>query len=279
MNSFTYFGNHIIICYFGGRLVKTPRRPMFRASPYTSNVLSFASPWITFWWSAAFPGFGHVLARSNVWGFILMSSEYTLNTISHLNQAIFLSMIGEFEAAKTILDLRYFQLYVVIYVYTMWDSYRRTIDNNKMYQLAYQEIHSTSTFRMSALEINVMGKKIPWIGLAWSFLLPGTGYIYLQRIPMALFTLVWWGIILHHSRILEGVFYTAIGDFPTATASLDPQWLLYTPSIWGFAMYDTYSKIVENNRLFEIEQARFLSEEYQKGDLDELFQVHSQPCT
>jgi hypothetical protein len=263
--------------------MKSPRRPMFVSSPYTSNVLSFASPWITFWWSAAFPGFGHILARSNVWGFVLISFEYILNTISHINQAIYLSMIGEFEAAKSIIELRYFHLYIVIYVFCMWDSYRRSIDNNKAYQLAYQEELPASSpmFRMSSLEINVMGKKNPWAVLVWSFLLPGTGYIYLQRIPMALVTILCWGMVLHYSRILEGIFYTTIGDFATATSVLDPQWLLHTPSIYGFAMYDTYSKAVENNRLFEIEQARFLRKEYQKGDLDELFQVqpHTPPCT
>jgi len=48
-----------------------------------------------------------------------------------------------------------------------------------------------------------------------------------------------------------------------ATAISDPQWLLFMPSLYLFVIYDAYSLTVEFNKLFEIEQSKFLVDNYQ----------------
>ncbi|CAG7645783.1 hypothetical protein ACFQI7_26130 [Paenibacillus allorhizosphaerae] len=256
--------------------MKQTRRNIVSSSPFSSNTLSFKSPWIVFWWSAAFPGFGHILVNSYIWGFFLMVFEYTANTLSKINSAIYFTMTGQFETAKDIIEWRYFLVYSTVYVFAMWDSYRRCVDLNKVYQLAYRDSPAIKPFHFTSLELNFLEKKKPGLALIWSFLLPPLGYIYLQRIPAALFSFIWWGTILHCSHVLEGVHYTALGQFAQAKSILDFQWLLYIPSIYGFSLYDSYTKTVENNLIFEIELSRFLKQTYQQGSLDELYGKENQ---
>jgi hypothetical protein len=205
------------------------------------------------------------LVNSYLLGFILMSFEYALNTLSSINTAIYYSMIGSFEEAKQVINLRWFFLYIVVYVFAVWDCYRRTIDINKVYQLAYKEAKSSNVkpIHFSTTEVNILEKKIPWLALAWSFLMPGLGFIYLHKVGAFFFHLIWWMVILYYSRLLEGFYFTMIGDFDQVKRVLNPQWVLYLPSIYGFVMYTAYSFAIENNKLFELSQSRYLKKTYQ----------------
>ncbi|WP_274363422.1 hypothetical protein [Paenibacillus thermotolerans] len=248
------------------------RRSIVSTTAYSNNSLSFNNPWIVMWWSAAFPGFGHFRVNSYAWGFFLMSFEYVVNTFSNINTSIFYSMIGEFDKAKEIINLRYFFVYITVYVFAMWDAYRRAVESNKSYQLAYNQTGEMKPFHFTALELNILEKKKPLLSLVWSLLMPALGYIYLQRLAAALFSFFWWGFVLHFSHLLEGVYFSSIGDFAKATSVIDPQWILYFPSIYLFSMYDTYAKAVVNNKVFEIEQGNYLRNHFQQGNFDEIYE-------
>ncbi|MBM7573411.1 hypothetical protein [Aquibacillus albus] len=248
------------------------RHILQKTTAITSNQLHFRSPWMVAWWSLAFPGFGHFIVNSYLWGFILMSFEYMFNTMSKINLSIFFSMLGDFEQAKQVINVQWFFLYIVVYVFSVWDSYRRTIDNNKVYQLAYKEVENIAPTQFSVFEINVLEKKKPWIAMVWSFLLPSLGYIYLQRICTFLFNIVWWIVILYFSRFPEGLYLTMIGNFEEVKKLLDPQWILYIPSIYAFTLYNTYAFSVENNKLFDMSQSRYLKNEYQSNQLCHFYQ-------
>ena len=58
-----------------------------------------------------------------------------------------------------------------------------------------------------------------------------------------------------------------MGDFGQAVAVADPQWLLFLPSIYGYAAYEAYSSTVELNKIFDIELREFLQKRYQLLDL------------
>jgi hypothetical protein len=103
--------------------------------------------------------------------------------------------------------------------------------------------------------------------------MPGLSHIYLQRIPTILFSLFWWGVILYFSKLSQGIFYSMIGEFEQAKSVINVQWLLFIPSIYGFAMYNAYALTVENNKVFELEQSRFLKSTYQKQNFDEMFET------
>jgi hypothetical protein len=66
------------------------RRMISISNSTTSNQLHFKKPWVVLWWSLAFPGFGHLMINSYIWGFFLISFEYLVNTISYINLSHFL---------------------------------------------------------------------------------------------------------------------------------------------------------------------------------------------
>ncbi|GAA0489348.1 hypothetical protein GCM10008986_13970 [Salinibacillus aidingensis] len=47
---------------------------------------------------------------------------------------------------------------------------------------------------------------------------------------------------------------------------MNPEWLLFFPSLYGFATYDSYTATIENNKLYEKEQRKFLKENYQNPE-------------
>lgn len=241
---------------------------LFASNPYGDNLLAFRNPWIVMWWSAAFPGMGHFHLNNTFWGFFLMSFEYGVNTFCHINTAIVYSMLGQFDKAKEVLEWRFIILYVVVYVFAMWDSYRRCVDYNKIYQLAVHEKHAVPPMRLSPFELNLLDKKKPWLTLIWTIIFPINGYIYLNRMVAAIYSFLWWAVVIYFSNVLQALTFTAIGDFQSAVKVIDMQWLLYIPSIYTFALYDTYAKTVENNRIFEISQSLRLQSTYQQGNPD-----------
>jgi hypothetical protein len=92
---------------------------------------------------------------------------------------------------------------------------------------------------------------------------PGAGQLIIPRILVAFFILIWWILIIYLSSALPAVHFTMLGQFDHARAIADHQWLLNIPSIYFFAMYDSYVNAVESNKLFDWEQAKFLKKEYQ----------------
>lgn len=129
-------------------------------SPYTTSLLHYRKPYVVAWWGAAFPGFGHFMLSKYLTAFILISWEVVINSLSHLNEAIYLSMIGRYEEGIAVLDQHWIILYVCMYVFSIWDSYRLTIEMNKHYSLAYHEDFPFLVKNTSSIEVNVLDKKI-----------------------------------------------------------------------------------------------------------------------
>ncbi|TLS51366.1 hypothetical protein FE782_14715 [Paenibacillus antri] len=242
------------------------RRPKAAISPFNSNIIQVHNPYTALWWSAAFPGAGHILLGKGVKGVLLFLWEFTFNTQSHLNQAIYLSMIGEFDAAKASLDTRWFFLYIVIYIFVMWDSYRLATELNQFSVLADRDRVPLPAFRMNSFEINYLMKTNPWIGIVWSLFMPGLGHLISRNLAPGLFLMLSHMFAVYKSNFMPAALYTMTGEFALATSSLDPQWLLYLPSVYLFAASDSYYRILANNRMFEIEQARHLWNRYNSPD-------------
>jgi hypothetical protein len=57
-----------------------------------------------------------------------------------------------------------------------------------------------------------------------------------------------------------------MGNFAQAIAIADPQWLLFLPSIYVYAVHDSYVNTIHYNQLCEQEQQRFLIDNYQNID-------------
>ncbi|WP_338134400.1 hypothetical protein [Cohnella candidum] len=196
-------------------------------------------------------------------GYALFLWELFINQITHLNLAIVYSFNGQFDAAKSVLNERYTLLYVPVYLFAVWDSYRTTVDLNKITLLARRENAPFNNFAISALEINYLDKRKPWIAFVWSMTVPSLGQLYIHRIVLAIFTLSITIVIVALSGLIEGIHYLILGQVAKSNSVLDPQWLLYFPSLYFYTIYDAYVNTVENNKLFDLEQRKYLTDQFQ----------------
>lgn len=246
-------------------MIQTPpsRRSRAYLSPFTTNQLSLKNPWVVAFFAFAYPGFGNLILHRFGKAFILILWELFINHNAKVNLGIMYSLLGEFDKAKDVLDERWLILYLAIYIYAIWDSYRSTIDLNKQYLLADREDAPIVPIKMGAWDTNYLDKREPWVALAWSALLPGLGHMYVHKVITGLFIFVYTVSIMYFSHLPLSIHLTMVGDFEQAKQVLDMQWLLYLPSIYCFIYYDAYCSAVELNKLFEKEQSKFLRQQYQ----------------
>ncbi|MBM7583553.1 hypothetical protein JOC86_000090 [Bacillus pakistanensis] len=241
------------------------RRYKAHISIFGTTQLHLRNPYIIAWWSAAFPGFGHLILSKYLRGVLLFIWEIFINHQMKLNQAMVYSFTGQIDLVKEVLDTRWMLLYIPVYFFAIWDSYRTTVDLNKIYLLAEREDAPYNTFSIGAMEINYLDKRNPIMAIVWSMMIPSTGHLYIHRIVIAAMTLSITVVFVYYSHMLEGIHHLFFGEIKKSTEILDAQWLLYYPSFYFFAIYDSYVNTVENNKLFEKEQKNFLRKNYQSS--------------
>lgn len=244
----------------------TSRRSICHISFLGVTQLHLRNPFVVACWSVAFPGMGHLMLSKYLRGFALFLWELFVNHKARVNLLILYSFIGDFEKAKAVVDIQWLSLYIPTYLFAIWDSYRTTVDLNQLYILAAREDAEISPFKIGALEINYLDKRTPWVSAIWSLLIPGAGHLYTHRLITSIFLVIWWIAICYYSKLLPATHYTLLGDFSQAKAVLNMQWFLNVPSVYFFAMYDAYKYTVENNKLFDWEQSKFLKKDYQNPD-------------
>lgn len=247
------------------RYFSSKRRSMAYVSSLRTTQLHLKNPLVVAFWSTMFPGLGHLLLSKYLCGFLLFIWEVYVNIKGNINLAILYSFTGQFDLAKGALNIRWMLLYVPTYFFTIWDSYRTAVDLNNNYVLASREDAEIKPFKINSLEVNYLDKKSPWSNLAWTFIMPGAGQLAAHRTIIAFFILVWWIAIVYYSNFLSAFHYTFMGDFEQARSVIDPQWALNIPSVYFFAVFDAYLSTVESNKLFDLEQAKFLKREYQRS--------------
>ncbi|WP_317972108.1 hypothetical protein [Paenibacillus sp. CCS19] len=221
------------------------------------------NPWVVAWWSAAFPGFGHLLLGYYTKGFVLIVWELFINTKVNLNEAMVYSFLGQFDEAKLALVPRWLLLYIPIYIYAIWDSYSKTIELNKHCLLAERVREPIKLFTMNGLAIALLNKRSPRRALIWSLIFPGLGHLYLQRLPGGAFISVSCIAISYYSHLVEAVVLIVCGFLDQARAVMDPEWFCFFPSMYCFAAYSAYVMGVEMNELFDREQSQYFRTEVQ----------------
>lgn len=246
-------------------------RNPFRNRRYKAHVsilgttqLHTRNPFTIAAWSLAFPGFGHLLLNKYLRGYALVLWEVFINQKIHLNLAMVYSFNGRIQAAIDVLDPKYVSLYIPVYCFAIWDSYRTAVDMNKVYLLADRENGPINQFSVGALEINYLDKRKPWVAMVWSMAVPSMGQLYLHRIILASFMLVSTIVIVSYSNLILAIHYLILGQIEKSTKVLNIQWLLYFPSFYFFAIYEAYTSTVENNKLFNDNLKNFLLQKFQK---------------
>ncbi|NMD71709.1 hypothetical protein HHO41_15520 [Bacillus sp. DNRA2] len=246
----------------------TARRYKAHVSSLGTTQLHLRNPYIIAWWSAAFPGFGHLLLSKYLRGYALFIWEVIVNIKAHVNLSMIYTFQGNIDLAKEVLDPRWLLMYIPVYIFGIWDSYRTTVDMNRVFILADRENHRFNTFTLGALEINYLDKRKPALSVMWSIFIPGLGQLYIHRILTALFIIVGLVVFYYYSHVQEAVLLIFQGNIKDATTVLKSEWLLFLPSHYGFAIYDSYINTVENNKLFDKELRNHLSENYQSANFE-----------
>ncbi|MBB5172387.1 hypothetical protein [Texcoconibacillus texcoconensis] len=234
-------------------------------TPANTNVVQYRNPTVVMWWSAAIPGYGHVMLSKYIKGFLLILWEFTVNLNAKVNTAILYTFLGRFDEAVEVVDLNWLLLYIPVYIYSMWDSRRMTIDLNKYALLADMTWASSDIdpVSFSELESNYLDKRKPWLAVFWSLITPGLGHLYVNRLPSGFYILVWMMVVLYFSNTLPAVHYTFSGDFQLAQEVINPQWLIFLPSMYCFAPYDAYLQCDSYNKMMAKQQSAYLMKEYQ----------------
>jgi len=243
------------------------RRPLATISLFGVTYLHRQNPYIVAWWSAAFPGFGHYLLNFYIRGTLLTLFEVITNTLANINEAIVYSFCGQFQMAKSVLQPRWVFGYFIIYLFSIWDSYRSAVVQNKMCQLAELENEKIPSVILHPLEIQYLEQKNPFIAIVYSFFFPGLGQLYNHRFGLAFWALFWWWIYLYLSHFYESFLYLVLGNIEKSISLLHPHWLLFMPSVAGGAMYHAFVTVVDHNQLYRLEQRQHLKERYQNTEV------------
>ncbi|WP_170006787.1 hypothetical protein [Bacillus fonticola] len=232
-------------------------------NPYTMSLLHRRSPLIVAWWAAAFPGFGYLLLDKFLSGVILIGWELFMNSFSNLNQAIFYSMVGEIDKAKEVIDIQFISVYIAVYVFGIWDCYRRCVELNKTSYLARFGEKSNEKFA-DGIEIDGNDKRNPKLAIIWSLLTPGLGHFYCNNMLLAVLGTSLWFLVATKSHVYVAMYYVMVGDLQHSTSVFTvPQWSLFIPSIYIFFAYSAYTQTVELNKLYEQEVSKYLRRHYQ----------------
>lgn len=240
--------------------------PRMAISPSGINILHNKSPWMPMWWSAALPGLGHLCQGEYFRGIVLMSWEILVNTKARLNLAILYTFTGRFERAGEVLDPGWALFYAVIFCFAVYDSYRISVELNIINRLGRkQPRRSNNRYQFMSFNtkgINFIDRGNPWAAAAWSALLTGFGHLYNMKAFKAVILLAWAVAVISLGNINQAIAATFNGDFRRAKEIIDYQWALYFPSIYLFAIWDSYNDSVELNKLFSESQKNFLRRTY-----------------
>lgn len=239
------------------------RRHRAYLSTITTTQLHLRNPWVIAFFAFSYPGFGNLLLHRYAKAMILILWEVFINHNAKINLGIMYSLQGHFDQAKEVLNQRWLILYVGIYMFAIWDSYRSTIDLNKMYLLADREDPPLEAMKINAWGLNFLDRRKPWVALVWSAIMPGLGQLYVDKLILGFFMFLYTLAICSFSHLPQAIHLTMTGHFTEAKQILDMQWLLYLPSIYLFIFYDSYVSAIEQNKLFDKEQSKYLRDKYQ----------------
>lgn len=248
------------------------RYSLAKISIFGVTYLKRQNPYIVAWWSAAFPGFGHYMCNQYIRATLLTLTELIFNTLSHINEAIVYMFCGKFDLCTSILNPRWAIGYMTIYLYTIWDSFRTAVVQNKLYDLAEFENQKLDEMRIYSSEIQYIEQKSPFTAAFYSFFFPGLGQLYNHRFALAFYTMFWTWFYITFSHVYESIMYLVTAKTYQSIDILRPHWLMFLPSVIGGAMYEAFTTAINHNRLFRISQRQFLKRFYQDSSINVFIQ-------
>jgi hypothetical protein len=246
-------------------LIKQSRRSLTRISIFGITYLHRSNPFINAWLAASFPGFANYMLNQYARATLFTLSEVIVNTFAHVNEAIVYTFCGRFEMTKVVLKPQWAFGYLVIWLFTIWDGYRSTITHNKLCELAESDNLPIRPLLIHPLGIQYLEQRNPLIGAIYSFFFPGLGQMYNHRFALAFYAMFWWWFYGILSNGFESFFLLLTGHLQKSIAILQPQWLLFMPSVIGGSVYHAFVTVIQHNRLFRLEQRQNFFQKYQNS--------------
>jgi TM2 domain-containing membrane protein YozV len=244
-----------------------PRRVQALVSPFGITYLHRKNPYMIAWWSAAFPGFGHLILNQYARGVLFTLAEVVVNSVARINETLMYSFSGQFLLAKETLEVRWAIGYMLLYMFTIWDSYLNARSINKLYELSLLENARFSPCSITSCEIQYLEKRNPYAAAVFSLFFPGMGQLYVHRVGLAFYAMLWWWVYITFSYAHVSLYHLLLGNLKEAKEVLHCHWLLFMPSVTGGSVYHAFVTTIEHNRLFRVEQRQYLTERYGASDI------------
>ncbi|MFC3798488.1 hypothetical protein [Cohnella sp. GCM10012308] len=242
------------------------RYPFLRMSMLGVTYSSAPRPAMVAWWSAAFPGFGHFVINQYARGVLLTLTEMLINTCCRLNDAIVYTFCGRFDDAAAVLDADWAFGYATIYLFAIWDSYRRAEYLGRLRELSAGGL-PIRRMVIHPLDIQYIERKKPLSGFLYSILFPGLGQLYNQRFCLAFYLMFWWWVYIGMSHAPSAGVELLYGSVSRSTAMLSQHWFMFMPSVLGGAAYQAYRGTIEQNKLFREAQRAYLRNTYDRAEI------------
>jgi hypothetical protein len=135
-------------------------------------------------WSIALPGFPQLLSGQFLKGALLVLLEFVINVNSNFNRAIMYSFLWEIENAFKVVDFQWLMFYPCVYMFSMWDAYRHTLDDkiNGSYLPFVFGAYFITVGLMLSPKIKLFNVSLGPVFLPMLFLVPGLLIGYIIRV-------------------------------------------------------------------------------------------------
>jgi hypothetical protein len=141
-------------------------------------------------WSIALPGFPQLLSGQFLKGALLVLLEFVINVNSNFNRAIMYSFLWDIENAFKVVDFQWLMFYPCVYMFSMWDAYRHTLDDkiNGGYLPFVFGAYFITVGLMLSPKIKLFNVSLGPVFLPMLFLVPGLLIGYIIRVMINKFS-------------------------------------------------------------------------------------------
>lgn len=128
------------------RLAEREAKPVTRMALGTWNInyLGKTSPVMSLLWSAMLPGLGHLNVHKMLSGLFIFFYTVFVLYFSNAPLAIFYTLIGQFEAARLVIDMQWFMYIPSIYCFVLYDAYVSAVELNILFEKEQSEFLQTN---------------------------------------------------------------------------------------------------------------------------------------
>lgn len=98
------------------------------------NYLDKRNPWLSVMWSLVVPGAGQLYIHRLITAFFLVSWWIIICYNSNFISAMHFTLLGDFQQAKSILNMQWLLNIPSVYFFGMYDAYINTVENNKLFR-------------------------------------------------------------------------------------------------------------------------------------------------